>query len=193
VVATSSASASEELLFSYATGAEGEIQQLTKTIGLRPLGAPATSQEPNAVVSQIHIDTTAGRVKQVDASCCGPEMARTWIRDAAGTPRVRGKGREPLVLKRHYVLSGPNPANAEEELVRNTWDVGTNALGRLGTVKDEGGTTTFSYDAAGRIEEESHLRTGLQIPLKLGYTYYPGGQLKRLAYRRRWRAALLNY
>lgn len=89
VVATSSVSASEELLFNYATGADGEIQQLTKTILLRPLGAPATSQEPNAVVSQLQIDTAAGRVKQVDASCgCGAEIARTWIRDAAGAPRV---------------------------------------------------------------------------------------------------------
>ena len=53
--------------------------------------------------------------------------------------------RRPTVLKRHYVVPGLIPTNAEEELVRNTWDVGTNSLGRLGTVKDEGGTTSFSH------------------------------------------------
>lgn len=70
-----------------------------------------------------------------------------------------------------------------------TYDLGVNGIGRLHTVVDSTGTTTFSYDLHGRLTEKKSAIGGVTLTVGYGYTKgkltsvtYPSGTSVRYVY-----------
>lgn len=71
---------------------------------------------------------------------------------------------------------------SDTQLVTWGYDVGPHAQGRLSSVSFPGGQRALTYDAAGRLKDETTTLAGLPTPLTLSRTYLPSGALQSLSY-----------
>jgi RHS repeat-associated protein len=65
-------------------------------------------------------------------------------------------------------------------VVTYTYDVGSNAKGKLTSLTDQAGSASYNYDPLGRMTSETRVIAG--VPKSISYEYYLGGSLAKLHY-----------
>jgi YD repeat-containing protein len=65
-------------------------------------------------------------------------------------------------------------------VVSYVYDSGINSVGRMSSLSDQAGSSTFSYDVIGRIKTETRSMVG--ISKNMGYSYYLNGSVKSITY-----------
>ncbi|NID15937.1 RHS repeat-associated core domain-containing protein [Luteibacter yeojuensis] len=109
--------------------------------------------------------------------------------DAAGQP-VRETPADARTLERAYDAAGRLTAVTYSDTAKTTFVYdqpelacapdATFAVGRLSTVTDRDGRTSFCYDFAGRVVQKIQVTRGVRLELR--YAYTPAGRLAAMTY-----------
>ncbi len=110
----------------------------------------------------------------------------TFTHDVAGNVLTKADARSVTAtytydaLNRVATIAYPAVSTDPAETVTYTYDTCTNGKGRLCTIVDKTGTTTYAYDLKGRVTTKSQIHGGLTQ--SVGYSYNAAGQLATVTY-----------
>jgi YD repeat-containing protein len=76
-------------------------------------------------------------------------------------------------------LTGAHFTDPTDDIIY-TYDKGTNGIGRLTSMTDPSGNTSFGYDPRGRLVEKTSIIKGLSY--SFGRIYSPGGRVATVTY-----------
>ena len=112
--------------------------------------------------------------------CAAPRATYdTWLARGAVAPRwgnlkTRLDARGKLATYGYDALNRLVQVSYGDQTVSHVWDACANGLGRLCQVIDGSGSTSFAYDAHGRVLQQS--QTLGSVTLVTGYSYNGAGQ-----------------
>jgi RHS repeat-associated protein len=111
-----------------------------------------------------------------------PDSGKTTITYDPANNVIRKKDAKEQITD--YQYDGLNrltrETRAEGQIVAYGYDGGPNGIGKLTIVADPSGTTSWRYDAYGRVAEKTQIIDG--VSLKTSYVHDPKGQLVHVIY-----------
>lgn len=104
----------------------------------------------------------------------------THTYDSGGNPQTRTDARGQGATYGHDALNRIASAAHSDQTIGYSYDSGTNGIGRLTSVADNSGSTSWTYTPQGRVATRSQITSGLTR--YVGYGYDSAGRLSTLSY-----------
>jgi RHS repeat-associated protein len=131
----------------------------------------ASVEDPRSVLTTYEYDGWGDSIAQQS-----PDTGLTvFIRDQAGNVETRTDARSETGESSYDALQRIIATDYSDQNIDYVYDAGTDQLGRLTSLTDDAGTTTWSYDLHGRVLEREQVVNGKTHTVV--YDYNAAGQL----------------
>lgn len=154
---------------------------------LDALGQITRITDPNGITTQ-YATNAFGDVTQEISQDRG---TTTYTYDAAGNPLTKTDARGVVQATVYDALNRPISQSyttvkgvPQTGAITWTYDTGANGIGRLTSMNDESGSTSYQYDQYGRItgKTQTVMFGARRLTQTLNYQYNASGQLVRMTY-----------
>jgi len=142
--------------------------------GYNALDQLITVTDPRSKVTSYTYNALGDLTQQIS-----PDTGTTVnTHDSGGNLATRTDARNKVGTYSYDALNRVTQLSYPDQMIGYTYDVGTNAKGRLSSLTDGSGSTAWGYDALGRVT--SHQQTIGSVSKTTGYTYNSAGQLQSM-------------